>query len=115
MANERLMKMRFGDIYDAYLTKLERKDHTEDELLTVLTWLTGYSDTQVREWARGDGTMREFVEAWPAPNPNRELITGVICGVRVEEIEDPFVKPVRQMDKLVDEVARGKKMPNILR
>lgn len=115
MANERLKTMRFGDIYDAYVAKVQRKDHTEDELLTVLTWLTGYSADQIRELADGPMTLAEFVDSWPAPHANRGLITGVICGVRVEEISDEFMRPVREMDKLVDEIARGKKMTSILR
>lgn len=114
-SNERLKNMRFGDIYAAYVAKVERKGHTEAELLTVLTWLTGYSEQQVRNLAGGDTTMAEVMASWPAPHPNRDLITGVICGVRVEDIEDPFMRPVRQMDKLVDELARGKKMESILR
>lgn len=107
--------MKFADLYPAYVTKVERRDHTEDELKTVIEWLTGYTPELLEGVLSSDMTLREFFEQAPAWNPNATLITGVICGIRVEEIEDPLMQQVRYLDKLVDEVARGKKMKSILR
>ncbi|MCT1556888.1 DUF2200 domain-containing protein [Helcobacillus massiliensis] len=112
---ERVFQMRYGDIDGLYQTKVERKGHTREELDHVLTWLTGYSTVQLREQAASPATLREFFADAPQMHPNTDLITGVLCGVRVEDIEDPLMQKIRWMDKLVDEVARGKKMENILR
>lgn len=107
--------MTFASIYPLYVAKVERKGHTVAELDQVLTWLTGYDKAGLdRVIAEGKDLETFFAEA-PAMNPNAGLITGVICGVRVEEIEDPLMQQVRYMDKLVDEVARGKRMTSILR
>lgn len=115
MAGHRIFTMSFGSIYPHYLAKVERKGHTEQELGEVIEWLTGYDTAEV-ERLRSDGTdLQAFFDQAPAFNPNASLITGVICGVRVEDIEDPLMQKVRYLDKLVDELARGKKMTSILR
>src|SRR4051794_20952400 len=115
MANDRIFRMTFASIYPLYLQKVERKGHTKAELDEVLTWLTGYDDAGLESAIRGGIDLTAFFAAAPALNPNAELITGVICGMRVEEIEDPLMQRIRWMDKLVDEVARGKRMSSILR
>ncbi len=115
MARHRIFDTPFGSIYPHYLSKVERKGRTKDEIDEVIGWLTGYDDAAL-EWVIADGTDLDtfFAEA-PAFNPNASLITGVICGMRVEEIDDHLMQKIRYMDKLVDEVARGKKTASILR
>lgn len=115
MAGHRIFTTSFASVYPLYIAKAERKGHTKDEVDQVITWLTGYDDEAI-ERVLADGTDFEtfFAEA-PAMHPNASLITGLICGIRVEEIEDPLMQRVRQLDKLVDEVAKGKKMTSILR
>ncbi|MDH6227552.1 MULTISPECIES: DUF2200 domain-containing protein [Streptomyces] len=115
MATDRIRRMAFGAVYPHYVTKVERKGRTEEELHQVITWLTGY-DTAALERAVADGVdLETFFADAPAMNPNASLITGVICGHRVEEIEDPLMRRIRWMDKLVDELARGRKMASVLR
>ena len=115
MAGHRIFTTSFASVYPLYVAKAERKGHTKDEVDQVITWLTGYDDAAI-ERVLADGTDFEtfFAEA-PAMHPNASLITGLICGIRVEEIEDPLMQRIRQLDKLVDEVAKGKKMSSILR
>ncbi len=115
MADDRIRRMTFATIYPLYVKKVERKGHTTEELDTVLTWLTGYDEAGIQDAVADERTLEEFFAQAPAMNPHTDLITGVICGVRVEEIEDPLMQQIRWMDKLVDEVARGKKMTSILR
>ncbi|PFG18723.1 DUF2200 domain-containing protein [Serinibacter salmoneus] len=115
MTRHRIYDTSFASIYPHYVTKVEKKDHTVAELHQVLTWLTGYDDEGLAEANADERTMEEFFAQAPAMNPHADLITGVICGVRVEEISDPLMQQIRWMDKLVDEVARGKKMTSILR
>jgi hypothetical protein len=115
MAGHRIFAMSFASIYPHYVTKVERKGHTVAELHQVITWLTGYDDAGIARVIADESTMEEFFESAPRWNPNASLITGVICGYRVEDIEDPLMQQVRYLDKLVDEVARGKKMTSILR
>ena len=114
MSNERVFKMSFASIYPLYVEKVERKGHTRDELDQVLSWLTGY-DAAGLQRAIADGIDLRTYFAQATLNPNASLITGVICGYRVENIEDPLMQQIRYMDKLVDELARGKKMASILR
>jgi len=115
MADNRLAAMPFARIYPLYVAKVERKGQSTDDLDTVLRWLTGY-DQDGLQAAVADGVdLTGFFAAAPRLNPNASLITGMICGVRVEEIDDPLLQKIRYMDKLVDEVARGKKMTSILR
>lgn len=115
MARKTLAEMTFSSIYPLYLQKIERKGHNASELNTVITWLTGYDNDAIAELARTDATLADFFAGAPQLNPNAKLITGVICGVRVENITDPLTQQVRYLDKLVDEVAKGKQMANILR
>jgi hypothetical protein len=107
--------MSFARIYPLYVTKVERKGHTKDELDQVITWLTGYDDAGLQKAIASEIDLETFFAQAPAMNPDASLITGMICGIRVEEIEDPLMQKIRYMDKLVDEVARGKKMTSILR
>ncbi|QIK61809.1 DUF2200 domain-containing protein [Leucobacter viscericola] len=115
MTRHRIFDMSFASIYPLYITKVERKGHTQEELDQVLTWLTGYDSAALQQTITEEITLEEFFDRAPEMNPNVDLITGVICGIRVEEIEDPLMQKIRYMDKLVDEVARGKKMTSILR
>ncbi|MGW4929211.1 DUF2200 domain-containing protein [Agromyces sp. NPDC004153] len=111
----RIFGLSFASIYPLYVQKVERKNHSRDEVDEVICWLTGYDDAGL-ERAIDDGVdLRTFFADAPGMNPNASLITGVICGMRVEEIEDPLMQQIRYMDKLVDEIARGKKMTSILR
>ena len=115
VADDRIKQMPFGSIYPLYVTKVERKGRTADELDEVLSWLTG-SDTDGLRTAAADGVgLETFFAQAPAYNPASSLITGVICGYRVEEIEDPLMRRLREMDKVVDELAKGKAMEKILR
>jgi len=115
MAGHRIFGLSFASIYPLYVTKVERKGRTRDELDEVITWLTGYDEAGLQKAIADEVDLETFFAQAPAMNPNASLITGVICGYRVEEIEDPLMQKIRYMDKLVDEVARGKKMTSILR
>jgi hypothetical protein len=115
MAADRIRRMTFASVYPLYVTKVERKGRTEDEVRQVITWLTGYDDAGLERVVADEVDLEAFFDRAPAMNPNASLITGVICGHRVEEIEDPLMQRIRRMDKLVDELARGKKMTSILR
>ncbi|PYE18452.1 hypothetical protein DFR67_10431 [Williamsia limnetica] len=115
MAGHRIFTTSFASIYPHYVAKAERKDHTSDEVDQVICWLTGYDPAGLRQVIEDETDLQTFFAQAPAFNPNAERITGVICGHRVEEIEDPLMQKIRYMDKLVDEVARGKKMSSILR
>ena len=115
MENNKVYNYKFADILKLYIQKVERKGHTAAEVNQVLIWLTGYDQSGIDHAVQEEITLGVFCEEMPALNPNASLIKGVICGHRVEEIEDPFMRKVRYMDKLVDEVAKGKKMEKILR
>src|SRR4051794_17918223 len=115
MARQQLSAMSFARIYPLYVSKVERKDHTKDELDKVITWLTGYDEVGIEKAITNEVSLEDFFAQAPGLNPNSSLITGLICGMRVEEIDDPLMQKIRYMDKLVDEVARGKKMTSILR
>ncbi|MFD7026339.1 DUF2200 domain-containing protein [Promicromonospora sukumoe] len=115
MARHRIFAMSFASIYPLYVQKVERKGHTTAELDQVITWLTGYDDAGLRQVIDSEVDLETFFAQAPAMNPNMSLIKGVICGYRVEDIEDPLMQQIRYMDKLVDELARGKKMTSILR
>jgi len=112
---DRVFGYGFGSIYRLYIEKVERKERTRDELDEVLSWLTGYTPAQLAEVAGSEKTLKEFVDEAPEWNPRRSAITGVICGVRVEDIEDPTMQAIRYMDKVVDELARGKALEKIKR
>ena len=112
--NERIAKMTFASVYPHYITKVEKKGRTKEELHQVITWLTGFDDNKLQELIQEKATFESFFQQ-ASLNPNARLITGVICGYRVEEIEDPLTQQVRYLDKLVDELAKGKKMEKVLR
>jgi hypothetical protein len=115
MARHQLSEMSFARIYPLYVQKVERKEHSKDEVDQVITWLTGYDEPGLEKAVADEVTLEAFFAQAPHLNPNAAKITGLICGMRVEEIEDPLTQQIRYMDKLVDEVARGKKMTSILR
>ena len=115
MQKHRIYTMAFAGVYPHYLAKVEKKGRTKAELDEVIRWLTGYSQKQLEGLIEARANFEDMFAAAPALNPNRVLITGVICGVRIEEIEDPLMKEVRYMDKLVDELAKGRPMVKILR
>ncbi|WP_085958409.1 DUF2200 family protein [Corynebacterium fournieri] len=111
---ERVYAYPFGDIYNNYLAKVQRKGHSRDDLDDVLGWFTGLGPTELAAAADSDKTLREFFDGIDL-NPNADLITGKVCGVRVEEVEDELMRKIRQMDLIVDEFARGKKISSIKR
>jgi hypothetical protein len=115
VAGHRIFGTPFGAIYPLYVQKVERKGRSAADVDTVLAWLTGYDEAGLEAAAGSEVTLEEFFAQAPAMNPATDLITGVVCGVRVEEIEDPLMQQIRWMDKLVDELARGKKLTSILR
>ena len=112
--DERIAAMTFSSVYPHYVTKVEKKGRTREELRRVIAWLTGFDDGEIQKHIDGKSTFKEFFAAAEL-NPNAEQITGVICGYRVEEIENPLTRRVRYLDKLVDELAKGKTMEKILR
>ena len=112
--NQRIAKMSFALVYPLYLAKVEKKGRTKKELHQVINWLTGFDDNKLQELIKENVTFEIFFQQ-ASLNPNAQLITGVICGYRVEEIEDPLTQQVRYLDKLVDELAKGRKMEKILR
>ncbi|SKC09697.1 hypothetical protein SAMN05660841_04205 [Sphingobacterium nematocida] len=112
--NERIAKMIFASVYPHYVAKVEKKGRTESDLHQVITWLTGFSEHDLQQLIADRVTFEEFFNR-ATINPNAGLITGVICGYRVEEIENPLTQKARYLDKLVDELAKGKKMEKILR
>lgn len=112
--NERMAKMTFAEIYPLYITKVERKGRTIQELHEVINWLTGFDEKKINELIDSEVTFETFFKEAKL-NPNAKLITGLICGYRVEEIENPLTQKVRYLDKLVDELAKGKAMEKILR
>lgn len=112
--DERMAQMTFASVYPHYVTKVEKKGRTKEELHEVIEWLTGFDEKKVQTLINEKVTFKAFFQQADL-NPNAERITGVICGYRVEEIENPLTKQVRYLDKLVDELAKGKKMEKILR
>jgi hypothetical protein len=112
--DERIAKMTFAQIYPLYITKVERKNRTKEELNQVIEWLTGYDAKKLKKLIDEKATFEKFFQS-ATLNPNAPLITGLICGYRIEDIENPLTQQVRYLDKLVDELARGRKMEKILR
>lgn len=112
--NDRIAKMTFASVYPHYITKVEKKNRTKDELHQVIEWLTGFDQNKLQELIAEKATFETFFKEAKL-NPNASLITGVICGYRIEEIENPLTRQVRYLDKLVDELAKGKKMEKVLR
>jgi hypothetical protein len=115
MKTERIYKILFSSVYPLYIQKVEKKGRTKEELDIVIKWLTGYSDEQIKVQIENKVDFQTFFAEAPEINPNASKITGVICGYRVEEIEDPLIQKMRYLDKLIDEIAKGKKMEKILR
>jgi hypothetical protein len=112
--DERIAKMTFASVYPHYITKVESKGRTKEELHQVIEWLTGFDDKRLRELLDEKATFETFFKRANF-NPNAQLINGVICGYRIEEIENPLTRQARYLDKLVDEFAKGRKMEKILR
>lgn len=112
---EKVYQMPLGKVYPLLVNKALRKGRTQGEVNEIICWLTGYSPRQLEELLNLSTTYGDFFRNAPAPNPNRKLIKGSICGIRVEEIEEPLMQEIRYLDKLVDELAKGKPMEKILR
>ena len=112
--NQRIAKMTFASVYPMYLAKVEKKGRTKEELHQVMQWLTGFDNKKLQELIKEKVTFETFFQH-ASLNPNANLITGLICGYRIEEIENPLTQQVRYLDKLVDELAKGRKMEKILR
>ncbi len=112
--DERIAKITFASVYPHYVAKVEKKNRTKEELYQVIEWLTGYDEHRIQELIDNKVTFEEFFRE-ARLNPNAHLITGLICGYRIEEIENPLTKQVRYLDKLVDELAKGRKIEKILR
>jgi len=115
MTGHRIFTMPFASVYPAYVNKAERKGRAKEEVDRVICWLTGYDETGLVHQIEKRVDIATFFAEAPAMHPNRSRITGVVCGVRVEEVEDPLMRKIRQLDKLVDELAKGKAMEKILR
>lgn len=115
MDNEKLYSMSFAKIYPLLIHKAERKGRTKAEVDEIIRWLTGYGSDDLRQAAEASVPYGDFFANAPHPNENRRLIKGVVCGVRVETIEEPLMREIRYLDKLVDELAQGKPMEKILR
>jgi hypothetical protein len=107
--------MSFAGVYPHYITKVEKKGRTKEDVDTIIEWLTGYDQKGLQAVLDNKTNFEDFFAQAPKLNPNRKLIKGVVCGIRVEEIEEPLMQEVRYLDKLIDELARGKKMESILR
>lgn len=112
--DERMAKMTFAKVYPLYVSKVEKKGRTKAELHQVIEWLTGYDENKLLKLISGNATFETFFEK-ATLNPKAPLIKGVICGYRIEEIENPITKQIRYLDKLVDELSKGKKIENIFR
>lgn len=112
--NQRIAKLIFASIYPLYLTKIEKKNRTKEELHQVIEWLTGFDNKKIQELIHTKATFEVFFDQ-ATLNPNAPLIKGLICGYRIEDIENPLTQKIRYLDKLVDELAKGRKMEKILR
>lgn len=115
MAGHRIYRMSFASVYPHYVNKAERKGRTKAEVDEIICWLTGYGHAELDAQIEAKTDFETFFADAPAMNPSRGLIKGVVCGVRVEEIEEPTMREIRYLDKLIDELARGKAMEKILR
>jgi len=115
MPAHKIFSMKFAQVYPLYVQKAERKNRTKAEVDQVIRWLTGYTQAGLQKQIRLETDFEGFFAEAPALNPDRSLIKGVVCGVRVEEVEDPLMRNIRYLDKLVDELAKGKAMDRILR
>ena len=115
MPSHPIFRTPFAKVYPLYVQKAQRKNRTQAEVDQVICWLTGYDAAGLQRQVEAGVDIATFFAQAPAPHPNSALVKGVVCGVRVEEVEDPLMRRIRQLDKLVDELARGKKMESILR
>ena len=115
MPTHRVFAMKFAAVYPMYVAKAERKNRTREEVDEIICWLTGYDQAGLRRQIEQENDIETFFAQAPALHPKSSLIKGVVCGVRVEEIEDPLMKKIRYLDKLIDELAKGKTMEKILR
>ena len=115
MKPDKVFALSFSSVYPHYVKKAETKGRTKEELDEIIRWLTGYSKDGLQKVINDKIDLRTFFEEAPKMNPNTHLIKGVVCGIRVEEIEDPLMRKIRYMDKLIDELAKGKAMGKILR
>lgn len=115
MAKHRVFAMTFAKIYPLYVQKAERKDRTKDEVDQIICWLTGYDRAGLQRQIEQENDLESFFAQAPRIHPNSALIKGKVCGVRVEDIEDPLMKKIRYLDKLIDELAKGKSIDRILR
>lgn len=115
MAKFNIFKASFAGIYDLYVAKAEKKNRTRAEVDEIILWFSGHTPSSLKEQINGGLDLETFIKESPLLNPNRFLIKGVVCGVRVEDIEDPLMREVRYLDKLIDELAKGKAMEKILR
>ena len=114
-SNHRVFAMRFANVYPLYIQKAERKNRTKAEVDQTICWLTGYNQAGLRRQIEQGNDFETFFAQAPAMNPNRSLIHGIVCGVRLEDISDPLMQNIRYLDKLIDELAKGKAMGKILR
>jgi len=115
MPRQSISAMKFAKVYPLYVQKAERKGRTKEEVDRIIRWLTGYTAAALKKQIDRENDFETFFAEAPELHPNRSLIRGVICGVRIEEIEDPLMREVRTLDKLIDELAKGRSMEKILR
>ena len=114
-SNNRVFGMKFANVYPLYVQKAERENRTKEEVDQIICWLTGYNQAGLQQQIEQGNDFETFFAQAPAINPNSSLIKGIVCGVRVEEIEEPLMQKIRYLDKLIDELARGKALDKILR
>jgi hypothetical protein len=115
VAKHRIYTMKFSGVYPHYVAKAEKKNRTKNEADEIICWLTGYSQKELQQQIKRENDFETFFEQAPGLNPNTALIKGTVCGVKIEEIDDPLMKKVRYLDKLIDELAKGRPMDKILR
>lgn len=115
MGNDKIYQMPFQKVYECLVNKAKRKGRTREEVDQIILWLTGYSQQELDDFFNLPLTYGEFFRQAPAPNDKRHLIKGKVCGIQVEEIKDPLMREIRYLDKLIDELAKGKSMASILR
>ncbi len=115
MPEHRIFAMKFASVYPLYVKKAERKNRSKEEVDEIICWMTGYGRAELEKQIESGNDFRTFFAQAPVIHPNCSLIKGVVCGVRVEEVEDPLMRKIRYLDKLIDELAKGKSMDRILR
>ena len=114
-AAERVFAYKFAKVYPLYVQKAERKNRSKEDVDQIICWLTGYTEAALRQRIKGEDDLETFFAEAPALNPNAARITGTVCGVRVEDIEDPLMQKIRYLDKLIDELAKGRPLTKIIR